>query len=280
MNTGNTRSEYPFQIMPWAFRDDMPSAVELWEGQLSLWIQEDIARAIALTNRTDYPEANVTNVPVKRLIRMAVLPDYVGVTGKGGIDTDAPRTGGGGMDTARPNWAGAGGGAAGPMMGPGAAYGSGMGAVDVMGGGAAPPLPGAGMGGPQAGPAVAPSVPGAKLPDDFTSSSTGRRSNEVYDIRHVWLSVVLDAKAMPQFFDNLAKINFMTVLKMSIEDVDEYAELKNGYVYGREDCVRADILIETVWLRRWTAPMMPGPVATALGVASAAGTPGAMNVAP
>jgi hypothetical protein len=58
----------------------------------------------------------------------------------------------------------------------------------------------------------------------------------------------------------------MTVLDCQVQDVDEYAALLEGYVYGSGDAVRVDMLIETIWLRDWTVPLMPAEVKQALGL--------------
>jgi hypothetical protein len=90
------------------------------------------------------------------------------------------------------------------------------------------------------------------------------------------LKVVVDYQHLPDFFDNLSKVNFMTVIRMDLKSLDEYEALKNGFVYGSNDCVTADILIETLWLRDWTSRLTPKGIRTALGIAggdnSAGGT--------
>jgi hypothetical protein len=148
-----------------------------------------------------------------------------------------------------------------------------------MGPGGMPPAPGAPGAAPAAGGGtVAAANPNEKLPDDFGVAHSGRRSNGIYDVRHAWVSVIIDAKEMPKFFDNLAKTNFLTVLKMVVRNVDEYEDLKQGYIYGSEDCVRADILIESIWLRDWTAGLMPPSIRQTLGVATAGGGTPAYNM--
>jgi hypothetical protein len=47
--------------------------------------------------------------------------------------------------------------------------------------------------------------------------------------------------------------------------VDEYAALREGFVYGSGDAVEAGILIETVWLRHWTNDLMPITVRQRIG---------------
>ena len=97
--------------------------------------------------------------------------------------------------------------------------------------------------------AVAAETPSAtpKLPDDFSLAATGRRGNDIYDVRHVWVTLIMDSQHMPEFFEALAQTNFMTVLKLEVKDEDEYAAAKDGYIYGPGDSVKVTMLIETIW---------------------------------
>ena len=104
------------------------------------------------------------------------------------------------------------------------------------------------------------------LPDDFSLSPTGRRSNAMYDVRHVQLLVDLDSHQMLPFLEQLRQVNFMTVLKMDLTDIDEYQVMQEGYIYGSGDVVRAEMLIETIWLRDWTVAYMHESVRHMLGV--------------
>ena len=68
-----------------------PKPYQLWEAQLELWVQQDIIRALALCNKVGQPEANITNVPVKTLLDLEVLPGYVGLHTRGGLlGSDSP----------------------------------------------------------------------------------------------------------------------------------------------------------------------------------------------
>jgi hypothetical protein len=133
---------------------------------------------------------------------------------------------------------------------------------------------GGGGGGGKAGGVIgidkvaAPSLgdPDAKLPDNFGIAPTGRVTNPLYDVRHVWIHMVVDFKQLPVFFNSLSDSNFMSVLYVRSTDIDEYEHLQSGFVYGNGDCVEVEILVETIWLRDWTSKYMPPKVRTALGV--------------
>ena len=46
---------------------------EIWEGQMGLWMQQDIVEVIARMNEVWNPEQNVTTAPIKRLIGNEVV---------------------------------------------------------------------------------------------------------------------------------------------------------------------------------------------------------------
>ncbi|MFW6033027.1 MAG: hypothetical protein ACOCTI_06620 [Phycisphaeraceae bacterium] len=78
-------SDFALDVGQWSEAGESPPIDQLWEGQLELWIQSDIVRAIAQANRADEPDANVTNAPFKRLIELEIIPGYVGLHTIGGV---------------------------------------------------------------------------------------------------------------------------------------------------------------------------------------------------
>ncbi|MEM1331053.1 MAG: hypothetical protein AAGG07_10870 [Planctomycetota bacterium] len=120
--------------------------------------------------------------------------------------------------------------------------------------------------GAQSGPS--PTSKGGLAPTDDSLSITGRlshSSNSAYDVRRATLTVVVAGDAIDELFDAISRTNFMTVLGIRAEDVDVWADLGEGYYYGPGPVVRAEIEIETVWLREWLEPLMPDDIAAALG---------------
>ncbi len=102
-----------------------------------------------------------------------------------------------------------------------------------------------------------------------TKSYTGRTGGvmgSLYDIRYVDLTVIVSSKDLPTFFDALGKTNYMTVIDADLTQVDVWDALANGFYYGEDHLVRAQLTIETVWLRSWTKDLMPEPIRTSLGV--------------
>lgn len=98
---------------------------------------------------------------------------------------------------------------------------------------------------------------------------TGRkteRTNQVFDVRHAQIVAVVSAERLPAFIDALGGSNFMTVTGVRLSSVDPWADLQQGYYYGDEPVVRAELDLECVYLRDWLVTYMPEPVRTALGV--------------
>jgi hypothetical protein len=83
--------------------------------------------------------------------------------------------------------------------------------------------------------------------------------------------VVVETARMPELFDALARRNFMTVLDVKVRPADPFLAASEGFIYGKNPVSEVDLVIESVWLREWTAPLMPAEVRTALGVGSAPG---------
>lgn len=114
-----------------------------------------------------------------------------------------------------------------------------------------------------------PATPGAEIKPDYKVSITGRSTsmaNPDYDVRNVVLTAVVSSERLPAFLDALSRVNFNTTLSVQLAEVDAKTDLERGYYYGSEHVVRATITLETVWLRQWTAPVMPSSVKKALGV--------------
>lgn len=239
-------AEYPFVIADWAFSDSAPRPDQLWEGQVQLWILRDIMHTIHQLNRvgqnvevlavdgTVRPEpANALNSPIKRLLSVRDIPGYVGLHTIGGAfneDGTVERLGQINID-------------------PGPAP------VDLGTTSSAIPA------GPSIYPVppteLAPKKPTEKAAEHFAITPTGRVSSSVFDVRHTRLTIDIEWDKLPLFMEMLGETNFMTVVDADITDLDEYELLKEGYVYGGTDVIRAELLIESLWFREWTLEFMP-----------------------
>ncbi|MBL4809793.1 MAG: hypothetical protein JKY43_07020 [Phycisphaerales bacterium] len=102
-----------------------------------------------------------------------------------------------------------------------------------------------------------------------TKSYTGRTGGDMgslYDIRYVDLTIIASSKDLPAVFDALGKTNYMTVIDADLSQVNVWDALANGYFYGDDHLVRAELTIETVWLRSWTKDLMPKSIRTSLRI--------------
>ncbi len=129
---------------------------------------------------------------------------------------------------------------------------------------------------PQARPAVPESEDGL-VGTAAGWSLTGRLtnpSNQLYDVREVRISLIVDAERLSEFMLALPRTNFMTVTGLNLYEVDVWGDLRQGYYYGQAPVVRADMVIETIWLRDWMAQWMPPRVKTGLGIQETEAPPG------
>lgn len=111
----------------------------------------------------------------------------------------------------------------------------------------------------------------AELARDFSLSHSGRSSwpvmaNPIYDIRYVDIQMIVSSQRLPAVLAAFPRTNFMTVVGLNFSDYDPSADLREGFDYGAEHLVRADIRVETVWLRGWMKQWMPPKVRAALGI--------------
>lgn len=238
---------YPFLIADWADADQPPTPDQLWEGQVQLWIMRDIMATIYRVNNIngtvkaigpdgvvrDEP-ASVVNSPIKRLLKLHTLSGYVGLhntgaaMGEGMADLTT-----GGVALSSPATT------ASPLGMPGQ---SGVSTPSIY---PTPPIE------------LAPQEATSRAIDHFGITPTGRVSNSTFDVRHSQLTIDIEAGKLPGFIESLNQTNFMTVIKAEITDLDEYELLRDGYIYGSADIVRADLIIESLWFRSWTEALMP-----------------------
>lgn len=131
----------------------------------------------------------------------------------------------------------------------------------------------AGAGAAAAGAAAAGGPPdgAAEVQRNYALSHTGRAAapvapNPLYDIRYVDVVLIADSSRLPQVLASFGRVNFMTVVGVSIEEFDPLPALSAGYDVGSDHLVRASIRVETIWLRTWMKKWMPAEVRTALGI--------------
>lgn len=125
-----------------------------------------------------------------------------------------------------------------------------------------------GGGDPALGAGVASGI-GTVVGQDAGASVSGRvggGASNYFDMFEVTVTGVFDAAQLPGFFEALAKTNFVTVLGVRTEPVDQLADLRAGFYYGEGPVVRATLRLESLLLREWMRPWMPPGVRQRLGV--------------
>jgi len=229
---------FPLEVSSLATETRSPEPATLWEGQMQLWILEDLVQAIAVANDvanerdhgTDKDgeriDASVLNAPVKRLIRASLVPGYVGLHSVGGVGTLASSQQAGGRGNPAP-----------PTYGP-----------------------------PAGG--LTNQARETKLSDNFHYGPTGRGSNQIFDVRHARLRVHADYQRLPELFNAISQTNLMSVLDVQVTALDVYGPEVIGsyYVYGAGDIVDVAMIVETIWLRDWTKDLMPEEVQQYVGL--------------
>ncbi len=86
-----------FRVQQWADTSKRPSKRALWEGQMQLWMQQQLIRPILQLNKMDDPEKSLLSAPVKRIRRVSVKYGYVKPSGGG---QSGRSSGGGGRSAA------------------------------------------------------------------------------------------------------------------------------------------------------------------------------------
>ncbi len=248
---GQLNAEFPLSVRPWIYAGTTPSDWQLWESQMELWVQQDIVEALRRANKIDEVIStdddgnevygNVLHGVAKRLLRCEVVPGYVGLHVTGEVGTLNPGTDdgrGGRRNTGFTN--------------------NSRGNASVVG----YPTP----------PSGAPTSEGAAVPANYFFGPTGRASNHVFDVRHVRLVLHADFEKLPDLYRAIASVNYMSVVDQRITGIDEFdfGSLGGPYLYGNGDIVQVELIVESLWLRSWIAPLMPEEVRTYTGVASAA----------
>ncbi|MEM9753701.1 MAG: hypothetical protein AAF916_09995 [Planctomycetota bacterium] len=241
-NQGQSASAFPLSVRPWIYRGDVPEPWQLWESQMELWIQSDIIEGLRKANKIDEVVStlddgtevtgNVLTGVAKRLVSVEVLPSYVGLHSAGQVGQLDPAMDGRSSASAR----------------------SGQRQVGLL------PTP----------PPNAPTQQGAAVPANYFFGPTGRASNHVFDVRHARVVLHADFQKLPDLYNALGSTNYMTVVDQRISALDEFdfEALGGPFLYGTGDIVQIELVIESLWLRSWTASLMPEDVRTYLGVAS------------
>jgi hypothetical protein len=177
---------------------------QIWSAQLGLWIQTDVANAIAAANAPS--KEGILDAAVKRVVQILVTS---------GLPTQSG-------SAARP-------------------------------------------GEEETGLVV--SDPAAELKTDYSTSPTGRISNGLYDVYDFQLTIDVDSAQLPVFLTELTRNRFITVRTIELTPLNLQEINASGFMYGSKPVVQAELHCETLFLRKWTEPLMPSSIKKALGIA-------------
>jgi hypothetical protein len=130
-----------------------------------------------------------------------------------------------------------------------------------------------------AGAAAAPAAGGdekTEVPKDFTRAHTGKpRHSGLYDVIEADVEIICDSARLPAILEAFGRTNLMSVIDLDIEAYDPRADLAKGFAYGGDHLVKANLRVETVWLRGWIKASMPKDVRKKLGIPDDAPPPAA-----
>jgi hypothetical protein len=96
---------------------------------------------------------------------------------------------------------------------------------------------------------------------------SGRSGGKTYDIVNMNILVDIEPEKLAAFIDELYKQNMgYTVSGIQIKTVDPLDRVSNGYLYGENQVVEAEIQVECLLFRSWTRPIMPDGESNILGI--------------
>lgn len=212
-----------------------PTPKAIWDAQVEVWVQNDIAQAIVDLNLRESKTRSVVDAPVKQLLQIRVdqLRGATAVPAGGGAPMGMP-----------------------PEMGgmPPGGYGPPPEVLAMMGG--------MGMGGGAPG---ADAAAGAK-------NLTGRTANPLYDVVPFQVVIHVQADKLPDFLEELGRNRFITPTEVtSMKSVNNVIlGAQTNVMYGTAPVVEAVIAGEALLLRDWTVPLMPREVQQSLTIEGAA----------
>ncbi len=213
-----------------------PDPCEIWRAQMTLWVQREICKALAAVNDEaveglgEGQNADVTALPVKRLVRLAV-GDYRMAMGS------VERARGAGASPSKSK------GTPPPRRTPA---------------GAGKPTAKQRTGGPTAG--------GQENLQDVLDEATwtGRFSGEDLDVVPVALRLVLDVRYLPRVIDRICRGNYYVPARVSYRQLKR-SELTGPHLYGPEPVVEATLVFERYFFPEVYDEKMPLAVREWLG---------------
>lgn len=103
--------------------------------------------------------------------------------------------------------------------------------------------------------------------EDYSQSFTGRvGGNPLFDVRYATVEAIIDLSRLPEIENAISQANFMTLIDLDYFEINPDQDLRQGYYYGDQSLVRAQMRIETVWLRSWIEQYLPPRVRETMGL--------------
>ena len=110
----------------------------------------------------------------------------------------------------------------------------------------------------------------AALPKVPQVSTTGRVSNQLYDVFHFQVEMDVEQDKLADVMRGLGTKRFITPLFVDVHAKDLAQALAEGHVYGNKPVVNVRAECEVLYLRAWHAPFMPAALKTKLGISTEA----------
>ncbi len=106
---------------------------------------------------------------------------------------------------------------------------------------------------------------------DFEASLSGRagwpyKANALYDTRYASVTAIVDSAGIQRFIDALEAENFMTVIDLDLTAIQPIEGMAQGYYYGAGGLMRAEMVVETLWMRDWVGEFAPDSVRERMGL--------------
>lgn len=192
-------------------KTDQPRTTEIFNAQVWLWIQQDIAKAIHDVAIKNNPEKSVIGSRIKRLMSLTIKSSYVD-----------PTVGTGGMG--------------GSAMGGGAMGGGPPGAAPAPAATPTGTTPAAQMG------EEINTAASTAIAFDYRNNPLGHVSNPLYDVFSFQLVILVEVDSLSDVLTELSANRYMSIQNITkISTVDPTRAAAEGYIYGTKPIVQVTI---------------------------------------
>ena len=88
----------------------------------------------------------------------------------------------------------------------------------------------------------------------------------MYDVVQFKLTLNVDASQVPYVIAMLGQNRLIDVYNIDVVTVDSAERAVAGFMYGTAPVVQLNLKCEALFMRQWTAPLMPDRVRVAIGI--------------